>query len=321
MKKSGSSIKAILLISGMISLFGCSAFFETNIEEETIEILSPIDSLVSSNLTITFWWNRIDGADRYKLQVVSTDFDHVTRIIADTSLSTDKFQWTFTPGAYSWRIKAYNSGYSTAYQYGSFRIDTVNDLSNQQILLVFPPNQYAGNSTQVKLQWMQLYSATNFRVVLERNHWGGEAMLDTLLEKPVTTLTLPLEGIYYWGVQAINSKSNTPYSVRTFTIDRTPPARPGLLFPADDDSVSTGKIDLTWVDEPDEGSPIYDQVYVSADSSDFSNHVIFTEENQSEKATLEIELEGDYYWRVISRDAAGNEGLATAIRNFHVVTD
>ena len=52
----------------------CTDFVEKDISKKTVAILAPPDGYVTYSVTLTFWWQEIDGAENYSLQVVRPDF-------------------------------------------------------------------------------------------------------------------------------------------------------------------------------------------------------------------------------------------------------
>ena len=64
-----------LIVSATMSIWGCSDFIVKDITDETVKILAPPDSFHSNSPEITLWWEEVDGAEDYNLQIVSQSFD------------------------------------------------------------------------------------------------------------------------------------------------------------------------------------------------------------------------------------------------------
>src|SRR6185369_6148207 len=103
MKNIISLSTSLLLISFFLS---CDDFIEKDISKKNVMILSPPDGYVTNSLTQTFWWQEIDGAEQYNLQVVRPNFSSVQQLVLDTTTSGNKFNYSFLPGIYQWRIRA-----------------------------------------------------------------------------------------------------------------------------------------------------------------------------------------------------------------------
>ena len=67
----------IISIASIGILFGflrCDDIFEDDISTENISLYAPSDSIVTKIITHTFWWEEVEGADEYNLQIVTPDF-------------------------------------------------------------------------------------------------------------------------------------------------------------------------------------------------------------------------------------------------------
>lgn len=103
----------LLLI--VVFFAGCEEITQTDLTDKQINIIAPLDSLVTTSATNTFAWDPVEGAAKYQLQIVSPKFDSVVRFVADSALTNNLFTYPLTPGVYQWRIKATNAGSQTKY--------------------------------------------------------------------------------------------------------------------------------------------------------------------------------------------------------------
>ena len=117
-----------------ISMFNmsCSTFFETDIESDIVVLLAPADSLRTSMFKHTFWWNHVDDADNYTLQIVSPGFYNIRKLVLDTSITDNHTQYTLYPDTFEWRVRANNSAYSTPFTTNYLIIDTSNGVLQTQ---------------------------------------------------------------------------------------------------------------------------------------------------------------------------------------------
>jgi hypothetical protein len=123
MKSSLIKINLLLAITGFIFLTRCNDIFETDLEFKSVTLLGPADSLHSNLGTFTFWWDEVDGALMYNLQIVSPSFEKVGNLVIDTIVSTNKFTFPLTPGTYEWRLCALNSSSSTHFKTYTLFVD------------------------------------------------------------------------------------------------------------------------------------------------------------------------------------------------------
>lgn len=124
----------------LVSFYSCSDIFVTDISDKKMTIISPTDSMHSQNSTQIFWWEPVPDADAYSVQIVSPFFSSVEKIMYDTTLTTNKIELDFTPGAYEWRICAFNSASITPYNYQSFQIDSASMKKKMNGQFILPIN-------------------------------------------------------------------------------------------------------------------------------------------------------------------------------------
>ena len=131
--------KAMFYILVFISsIYGCSDIFVMDISEDNVSLLAPHNNLETTIGTQTFWWEKVEDAQSYNLQIVTPGFNQTERLILDTTISYNTFTYNLSPNKYEWRVKALNSAYETSYTSFSLRIDSTNDLSNETVLLTYP---------------------------------------------------------------------------------------------------------------------------------------------------------------------------------------
>ncbi|WP_397301597.1 hypothetical protein [Nonlabens ulvanivorans] len=73
-----------------------------------------------------FFWEDLEGATSYRVQVAEPDFINPTQITHDVivqdSVGTST-QLNLTPGTYQWRVKAQNSAYQSPYSISDFTVN------------------------------------------------------------------------------------------------------------------------------------------------------------------------------------------------------
>lgn len=116
-----------LIILASFLFFSCSEILETDISQSNIKQVSPGNNIQTGNNSILFYWDEIDGASSYKLQVATPSFDNIETFVFDTLISTNSFQTTLEPGKYGWRVKAINSYYETQFALSNFSIVKTNE--------------------------------------------------------------------------------------------------------------------------------------------------------------------------------------------------
>lgn len=311
---------SISLILTIMVFVRCSDFFESDITDEKVELISPMQNYKSSSATISFWWNEVDGAMGYRLQVASPTFDSVQTMIIDTSLTSTSYTLTLYPGRYQWAVSAYNNSSATQYFYRTLTIDTSNILSGTKVILRFPDNNFYSNKSKILFRWYTLETATRYTFDIRKDNEDGE-LVGPALTVTTDTISYTLgEGTYYWSLQAFNKVSASLVTSRKLTIDKTAPGTPVLVEPNDGDTLYTkNAMILNWRHSALSLAPINDSVIISKDS-------LFSESGIVEYARVdtifyEMSLKdaGTYFWKVRSVDLAGNTSDYSKYRKLKVV--
>jgi len=119
---------ALLFILVFIS---CEDIIEvTDISEETVQLISPSDSIAVAQSNVNFAWNEVFEATQYHVQVATPDFENAaqvlvdTLVVVDTSFVSPRFNKILEDSEYEWRVKAQNSAYETEFTIHKFYVNT-----------------------------------------------------------------------------------------------------------------------------------------------------------------------------------------------------
>ncbi|MFI5219068.1 MAG: hypothetical protein ACHQNT_06230 [Bacteroidia bacterium] len=302
-----------LLVSTVIltsALSGCDDFIEPDIENKTISIISPPDSFTSSVSTQTFWWEELEGAEEYNLQIVRGTFSYVQQFVLDTTITLTKFQYSLLPGMYEWRVRGENNGGNTSYFTRTLTIDSTLDLSSQTVVLTSPQDNYVTNTTVFTFKWQSLYNAEEYRIQIIDSA-NNNIISDVTQAETEYDYTLA-EGSYTWNVRAQNASSISPYSSRKLTVDLTAPSAPVLVSPLNNAIILFGSNDsLTWSVD---AASVADSLFIDTDSTFSNPNKIFTVNTYY----IITQSTGAYFWKAKSMDAAGNESAFSAYRKFFI---
>ena len=128
------SLKTFLVLTILGLAVSCEDILEVaDISNESITILAPKDSVILTNTDVQFNWDKVEEADGYHLQLATPNFENATQILIDSVMVIDstfvgtKFVKTLDYSTYEWRIKAFNSGYDTAFSSGHFSVEVSNN--------------------------------------------------------------------------------------------------------------------------------------------------------------------------------------------------
>jgi hypothetical protein len=107
-------IKYCLLIPLVILSFaGCDTALEKNLSGKKVTLLAPVNNLITTDTLQTFYWELLDGATNYQIQVVTPRFDSIVRLIADTTTAKNIFLIDLDVNSYQWRVRAHNNSSSS----------------------------------------------------------------------------------------------------------------------------------------------------------------------------------------------------------------
>lgn len=293
--------------------FACDDFVEKDIENETISLLAPGNNLTTVQLTHTFWWDWLEGAEVYNMQIVEGTFSSVTSFVLDTTVSKNKFDVTLHPGSFQWRVRGENNGGVTDYSTFNLTIDSTMDISSLQIILTGPTDNDTINYKNVTLSWGILSSADDYQIEAYDDVWGGNLVFGPQVVSATSLAVTFPEGNIIWGVQGRNATTgtSTAFSTRTLVIDTIVPNAPNLLLPADNSTLSNVYNTFTWTQGTNTGTPQTDMIY-------FYDDVAASNLIRSAQAPGELYIDSLYvdtfYWAVQTTDAAGNIGAFSNLR-------
>jgi hypothetical protein len=306
--------KRFFKFEGIIILFliinSCRDIIVPEISNKSLIILAPADSIETDNLTQTFWWEELDGADYYNLQIVKPDFASISQLILDSNCKDTKLIISLSPGKYQWRIRAVNNASATRYFTRSITIDSSSNIANQSVVLNSPGDNYITNQSKIFFKWSSLYLADyyRFRIIDSLNSF----VQDTIIYGLQVYQTIP-EGYYKWQVSGENSYGNTLFSSRFVSIDQSSPFAPYNLNPTNNDTTLGSTVQLTWNSDP---TTIGDSIFVY---SDVSLSILLYSSSAISNSYTFIGINGQsYYWRLRSWDSAGNLSNYTIVYRFNI---
>lgn len=306
----------LFVITGFI-FSSCKDFIESPVTDKRVEINAPGDGLETNTYNLQFWWEPVEDAIAYRLQVVNPSFASASALIADTLIKGNKFLHTFEPGEYEWRIRAENGSSQGVYTSRKFTVYE-SSLESQQVQLQAPSNGLLTNQSQLVFHWLPLFGAEGYHLQIDTNSFAdeGKMVFNQKLSSLEYRLPLTKDGYYQWRIRAENTTDTSKWSaVRNFTHDTTPPTRVTLASPANDFN-GIKPVNLRW--NAATGADRYQlMVYKSDSSTPYNNNFPISTNTLSYSFNL-----GEYgetiYWSVKAIDAAGNVGQESELRRFTV---
>ncbi|HYG49478.1 MAG TPA: hypothetical protein VD905_01195 [Flavobacteriales bacterium] len=302
----------------MLVLASCNDFIAADLTDKNITVLAPSDNVSTTSATISFFWQELDGARTYRLQIAKPSFDSMVSLLVDTSTSGTQFTHVFSPGIYQWRIRAENGSTETPWVTRTITIDSTTDLSSQQLILTDPANNDAVNTTSFTATFYGLYNASQYRLAVKShtsNFTGSLVVPEITSTDTFITVSGLTEGYLDWGVKGESGLSSTSYTTRSIYIDLTDPLAPMLNTPGNAATITGPDFTLTWTNGADSGSPLSDSVFIYEDAS---FNVLRKSYYTSTTILTDTIADGTYYWRIKAIDKAGNAGPFSSSRSFTV---
>lgn len=305
----------LFLIQGII-LPSCKAIFEPDISKNQVTPEAPSNLYQSTSYAIGFWWDAMDDALQYHLQVVTPKFDTVGALVLDTIIKSNKFTININPGQYQWRVRAENGSSQTAYTTPRSFTVLQSSVTKQKVQLLSPANTTLTNQSSVLLQWSSMYGATKYQLEIDTNNFVNENVLiyNQLLPGQQFSFTFPKDQVYQWRVKAQNDTAQAQWSaINQITYDHTPPAIVTLTAPGNNQTLSLPAA-LQW--NTVATATKYKLYVLQSDSATLYNNT-FPMTLTTSSYSFNLGKTGDkIYWKVTAVDAAGNEGTPSLLRHF-----
>ncbi|SNZ01701.1 hypothetical protein [Flagellimonas pacifica] len=308
----------------LIVLFvACDDIFEENISDDVIMVVSPKDNEAITGNAVTFVWNPLDGADDYKVQVSRQS---TSEIVLDSLVSSNSLTVQMQSGSYDWRVRGENFAYTSSYSFPEgFSIESTSDLSTQNVFLSAPSNDFYTKNNTIILSWSRLEAAASYSIQVEKTVGNNTSVALQQDEISSTNYTLDSnildeDASYKWSIKAVNENSETQFSSRTLFLDTAVPNPPTLTAPNDDDTVST-TVDFSWSLGQDTGtvqSPLNSLLEIATDENFTSIVQSYTLDGGDTAQQHTFSTTGEFYWRVLISDGAGNQSPYSGTRSITV---
>ena len=307
---------AVFLLLGFFA-WGCRDIIEKDITDDTVDLVSPADSLKSTSLTQTFYWSELDGIEGYRIQISRYNFSNSISILLDSTVKTNQFTYSLPVGVFQWRVAGVNSGYASQFSTPrTLYIDSSAEVQGQVVVLVNPSSATVLNTKLITLKWLPISVATSYGISIDSGNGSGYVWnIDTKSTDNTYALTVSdQEHTYSWKVQAVGSGGGrSDYSnPATFTTDFSAPTLTiktpddGARLPSGQDSVV-----LSWTVHDANG--VVSQSLEITDSLSkpisLSRSIVKTSDTTSTYMFVTTSFQ-KFYWRPTATDKAGNTNKA-----------
>jgi hypothetical protein len=300
----------------LVLLSGCDDIIEPSIKNSQVQLEAPTNQYTSTSYTVNFWWDAVDHALTYHLQVVTPNFAAPGGLVLDTTVTGNRFSFSFSPGVYQWRVMAENGSSQTGYAVPRTFTVEQSSLTNQSVQLSSPANGTTTGQSSVTFQWASLYSATGYRLEIDTNNFQNTSALvyNQVVPGQQVNFTFPKNQTYQWRVQAQNDTTTSQWSaVYSVTYNNTAPAQVTLISPTNS-QVVTIPLQLQWNAV---SSAAQYKLYVFQSDSTTTFNSSFPLFSTTTSYNFNFGSSGNrIYWKVSAISATGVEGPASTLRSF-----
>lgn len=300
------------IVFTVIILQSCGVIFESNLDNDKVELLAPADEVVLTSSQVTFWWDYVEDATAYRLQVVKPNFDNVNNLIIDTVLNRNQLMLSLDGGLYEWRVRGENSAFMTNFSTFSFSIDSTASLNGADITVLQPMNTFCSNSGNVQFNWQAIAGASQYRIQIAQPSFTlpYTVVIDQNVSNNAFTFN-GSEGTYAWRINAFNNSSASNISEGSFKIDATKPPTVQMLLPVNNAVVSGQNINFQWEAVTEVNK------YELNLMTDFNlQDTVLNQEVLNTQIQLTDFNQQDYFWNVVAVDECGNRSNVTETRKF-----
>jgi uncharacterized protein YegP (UPF0339 family) len=309
--------KLIFLLLALIGGVGCKDFIEPSLENRTVVLKAPADGSESNKYQVGFWWDPVEDALFYRLQIVTPDFGAPVSLVRDTLVEgRNKIEMTLEPGKYQWRVRAENGSSVSKYVSSGFIIHE-SALTEQRVTLIAPGSGYLSSAAGVSLSWNKLFGATEYLLQIDTENFQDETKLvyNQVISGDTYLFNFPKDGVYQWRVRAQNEKETSKWSeTRIMTSDKTPPGIPAPQAPVKGAQVAQ-PVSITW--SAVATAKKYKLYLYKSDGVTGYTGSPFTLNTNS--YAFSLAQPGELvYWKVLAVDEIGNEGTAAELMNFSI---
>lgn len=313
--------KILFALFFTVLLYSCEDIIEEDITNDIVQVIYPVNNEVVESNVVNFQWNNLEGADDYRIQIFGTN----SSIVLDSLVGQNSISLPLNQGNYQWRVRGENSAYTSSYSLNNtFSVVETDNLTNQQVLLSSPSDSFYTNNANVVLTWQTLSAADTYSFELSRIN-NGELVINqqsNLTSNSVTlnNTLLNQNAEYRWKVKAVNATSSTAFYSRKFYLDTVLPNQPSNVTPLNNSTqIINQPITFNWSIPADSGVVQSPLIY----TIEFSNTLAFTTVILSSNVSVNsfqqtFTASGDYYWRIIAKDQAGNTGVSSSPFKFTI---
>ena len=309
--------KAGFVLFIIVFAIGCAKWVSIDISEDSIVLISPVENQADSLQSKTFVWEELEGAEKYRLQIVSSDFDNISYYALDSLVSGTSFSTSLIPNEYEWRVRGENNDFNSNWSTRKLAILNSTSLANQQINGLSHVDGLNTNEMQQTFSWYPLVSADEYSVTIIDE---DDEQSYVKVKEEEYSYTFAKEGLFTVNIQALNDVSASLTSSILIRIDTTDPSGVILSYPVDTLDSDSFPHTFKWsINSENKGSDITDTLYIASDSL-MKKEILQTSFLSTSSLSIDTinSSTGKLYWKISRGDAAGNSNTEMPSKSFWI---
>lgn len=279
--------------------------FRTKIDKALL--IRPNNNQTNIDLTTRLTWERILGANQYKVQLSKSN--QFNEMLLDTTVeNTGSLEQIIEINNleyetnYFWRVRGINEFGNSDFS-NIFSFTTRNKFTTPTPNLIRPNNNLTSTNPKVDFEWTQLSGVLSYQIQLSADNNFSNIYIDSIFsENKITFDNFEFDKRYFWRVRANGLELPSNWSnVRNFIIreEGTILPKPTLVSPVNLSNNIEIKPNLQW-DNSNNFEKfniiISKDINFDADNIEFNN-VIGSNINLNE-GSVALEYETKYYWKI-----------------------
>ena len=300
-------VRQLIYLFLIVAISSCSDIIEKSISKDTVILISPGNNDTLSSYSQTFYWDAVDGASTYELQLAYPNFNNIKYFI-DTTIKTTRFTYTLPySGAWQWQVRALNGSSQTSYAKNSLTLITAS-FTEQNVTLNSPASgSFLSSVSAPVFSWQSLPEAVSYIVIIDT--LNGK-IVDTTQNTEITlTVLTTKQGSFSWqvvGISDSNKISSTINESVSFILLNSP-ASVTSPSPANKATGVTSPVILQWVDSANNVSNInYYKVYLQQGGVTIAGYPVTIDAPSTSTNSITLSSASTYTWFVVPYDKAGN---------------
>jgi len=182
------------------------------------------------------------------------------------------------------------------------------DLKEYPLTINSPNDSLLSADFTITFWWEHIIEADSYHIQIVRPSFTATEimLLDTIMTHNMLTYTFDKKGVYAWRIRAQNNKSETPYYVRTFTIDNTIDLVEQellIISPRADFATNANSIEFKWVALQAADDYLFSVQKDNAEGEYVVEPVLLYSNNYVLDNSISVFEEGAYFWTVQARNS------------------